>query len=707
MKAVAIGSAETDADPRPHGRRAVGYTVNTDAPSLLAMVGRPPEVATRVREFSPEHVVVQWTAKQLIPVEQAVPVSICVASGRRIAFDALLCGSSGPSRSGALLLRTVAPSKQTARELICLGNELLRYRYASLHTSGRAAVREVIEADERKREILSMLARYGSHGIIRLDDFPIGTARLVEDGENSVAWEIRGPDVVAPVHVEFYGYNSIFILEFDEGDCRGGSFAPVLPTRITRLRNRIYRRAPAPRGISVQFTHPLWSDLHVDRGLREISVHGLSFSTKPAEDLLYPGLVIEQAVLSVAGRRVQFSAEVKLPAGASSDGHQYCGLRIFPASAKDESVWRSIVEQHLHPTTRRSTSWSAMWQLYEKAGYFNLSDKTPNSFDELARSFTSTSKQLLRAPEIGCHIVWDEGNTRSDVQAAMSMLKVYTRAWIVFQLAKVSGPTREGAASRAVLRDLHVRCYEHAQRDPDLRWLIGIIQVKPVWSRAVHYDLPERYVAMGKAAIVRFRAMQFPSLSTAYKPPEGLSVDRATTKEIALLLTAISHIRPSAYREALDLVQDRFDLTGVAAAWRIHGLDRRREVLVARDGHRTLAAAIVESADNGLHLFGLFDSVRLFALSSDGERAYAALLAAAQRWYGTIGKGHFVAFLEDGVNVQARSLVGAEDLGLADFVALSSEHLPELLEHVYEITAPRAESGTRVRATADGRGHVA
>jgi hypothetical protein len=130
-------------------------------------------------------------------------------------------------------------------------------------------------------------------------------------------------------------------------------------------------------------------------------------------------------------------------------------------------------------------------------------------------------------------------------------------------------------------------------------------------------------------------------------------------------------------------------------------------VLVARDRHCALAAAIVETADDGLHLFGLFDSVRLFALSSGGERAYGALLAAAQRWYGSMEKGSFVAFLEDGVEIQPKALAGAEDLGLADFVVLSSEHLPELLEHVYEITAPRRESGTRVRAAADGHEHVA
>src|SRR5262249_37440588 len=155
--------------------------------------------------------------------------------------------------------------------------------------------------------------------------------------------------------------------------------------------------------------------------------------------------------------------------------------------------------------------------------------------------------------------------------------------------------------------------------------------------------------------------------------------------------------RPQAYAEALDLVPERFDLEAIGEEWASKDFTRRRRLLVARRFGVPVAAAVLESADDGVHLFRLLDSVRLFPLATGGV---AALAAQASSFYLAMNKRSFVVFLEDDTSVPPGLPSGYEDLGLADYVILSAEHLHELLEHVYAVTAPRAPGSPSSRREA-------
>jgi hypothetical protein len=210
----------------------------------------------------------------------------------------------------------------------------------------------------------------------------------------------------------------------------------------------------------------------------------------------------------------------------------------------------------------------------------------------------------------------------------------------------------------------------------------------------VHHDLPARYVESGQAAVVRFRAVEVAcdAHAEADRTPDcglGYEVGVATEEETALLLQEIARTRPKAYVEALDFVPERFELTEICEDWSLAGLGRRRAALVARRNGKPVAAAVLESADEGTHLFRLLDLVRLFPLAPAGEDANAALLDAARVWFRSMDKTSFVAYLEHDTPMPEAFTSTTRDLGLADYVVLSADLLPELLEHVVEVTAPR------------------
>src|SRR5262249_50305587 len=144
-------------------------------------------------------------------------------------------------------------------------------------------------------------------------------------------------------------------------------------------------------------------------------------------------------------RRIRFSAEVRSVA-AGRNAQAYCGVRLLPQSAADENAWIELLDEQRHASTSTGSRWArATWRLYEKAGYFDLSDKDPAQFEELFGAFESVGRRLDDAPELGCQAVWAEKD--GELAAAMSMMKTYSAAWLVFQLAKITGPTRAGAPS--------------------------------------------------------------------------------------------------------------------------------------------------------------------------------------------------------------------------------------------------------------------
>jgi hypothetical protein len=100
------------------------------------------------------------------------------------------------------------------------------------------------------------------------------------------------------------------------------------------------------------------------------------------------------------------------------------------------------------------------------------------------------------------------------------------------------------------------------------------------------------------------------------------------------------------------------------------------------------AWAVLEAAEEGLHLFGLFDCVRLYSLAPTGHHFFAPLLDYARHWYAQREKSSFTYLAEED-----QALVwnpsGMTDLGAADLLSISTELMPDFLEYLSLITAPR------------------
>lgn len=516
-------------------------------------------------------------------------------------------------------------------------------------------------------------------------------AATFADGAFPLQVVLPQPTPEVPFELDVEGYNSVYRFPVTRVVRMGDRVAVPLPPRLVRIQHRKNRRAAAPPGFVASFHHPALPELHVRRPVRDVSRNGLCFEIRLDQDILAPGLKIRDLVVTTpSGAMLQFDAMVRILHPPHDGRGAAAGVRLTPTTAQDAARWEQIVGDLLNPATQLGATWSEdSWALYAASGYFSLSGKSGPHFAALKAPFAAVTRKVDAAPEIGCQVGWP---SERGLEASLSLLKIYTHTWFGFQMAKLPGNPLDGTLGRYVLRDIHLRAYEHAQADPDLRWTMALVQESARWSKLVHQDLPERYVDTGLACVHPFHALEIDTTAPRARAPRDLVVGPATAEEQGLLLDHLARNRPWVYREALDLVPDRLSLGKVRRTWAGAGLTREREVLVARRDGRPLAAALVESADEGLHLFNLLDTARLYALAPEGLDAFGALLAAASGWYRGRARSAFTCLLEDG-SARCAADLPVRDLGKGVLTLLSVELLPRFLEHVHEVTAPRLPKG--------------
>lgn len=563
--------------------------------------------------------------------------------------------------------------------------------------SNRIAVQERIQNRSRIRDLADTLVRYRSVGVLNSAyHAPMHVrAASIYRHANAMCWEITEPFPAPPFVIEVVGFNSVFQFTIQAASMRDGLMLTPLPPEVVRLRRRWGRRTGAPAGWSIEVRTDDSSDRHLYCALRDISFTGVSFWVPKDSDWIHPGTNVTRTWILVPGHEpIEAGGDVSFVARDGEASDDLCGMQLRFEKLEERHRWREIVSRQLHPTTGFGTGYhSAIWDLYRTAGYFNLSGKDPARFSRLEERFRQNAARIDAAPELGCLVVWPAGDK---ALATISMLKIYEGSWLVYQLAKVRGDAPDGTSGRQILRDVHLRAYEHAQLDPDLKWCIGYPQVlePPIWSHSVHYELPRRYTTAGLACIVRFRALEVRSArSSPDRWQHGFEIDEPTSEELAGFFRWLKRERPHPYAEAYDLTRDRLDLTANKTAWRRMGLRRERQVRVARHQGRMVAIAVLEDAAEGLHLFRLLDAIRPFPMTANLElasRAIDALVESAKDWYLRRDKETFCCFLEDDDWLPAATRLSLEDMGQADTTILSAQLLPELLEEVARVTAPRS-----------------
>ena len=676
----------------------LGYRMSPGLAAAVASVEGEVLPAGRLVQLSPEHMTMSLQKPTAFRPGQRANVVLGV--GRETTcLRAEVMNVHVPAPEGGppeLSLRFVAPPLAQGRHIVSM---LEGWRDSGqLETPSSSPVwKEHITRADRIGRIFEALVARRCRGMARSASGDVELcAALFDKYDGRVAWEVRGGVLPpAPFALEVFGFSSVMHFQVREAAYDDGLWSVPMPRELVRYRHRRLRRAPAWGGCLARFGHPLWPQVRVERELLDISYEGLSFATEPGKDLLYPGLELAELEVGLPGQEPVFlRAEVRNVTGTSVG--RRCGMKVEPLGEAQALLWRSLVEELSHPHTRVMGEWNqGTWELYERSGYFRLSGKNPGDFARLRAEYHDAHERLEREPRLGYRVVRPLANEQS-VEASLSWLKPYTGSWLAHHLARHQ-PTPErnrgGGTAREALRDIYLRGFEPAQTDPDIKWFMAYCEANVRWVRYTAFDFAEWYQHTGKACSLPFRLMEADT-RRAWSLPEGVSLDVPTAEEKAALFTHLEATRPEAYREALDLVPERFELAELKRQWSGASLGREREVRVARKDGRALAVGVMERAHPGLNLFHVLDGLRIIPLVDpslpEAQEAALALLAGAAEWYRERGLDTFVHYVET-EHAAYTERAGLGDLGEGRLWILSTQLLPDFIEHLCEATAPRGE----------------
>lgn len=539
------------------------------------------------------------------------------------------------------------------------------------------AHREQLEDEAGRAAALRFLVESASTGEVQTAQGPCRLTALHFDPDSrEVTWHCSGPAPAAPFLVLVEGYNALYRIPVPACHLEGERLRTAPPPWIETARSRRARRMRARAGMNVVFDHPLWPELRVRRALLDLSQRGVSFAALEARECVYPGLLIPRLVVETdAGESIALRAMVTSVRG---DATPSFGCEVSPASAEDAARWRSLCDQSLFPSTRRGAA--EVWSVYHASGYFGLSETLEGAFDHLRADYMKAARALSGAPELGCQASWP---AQGRPKATVTNLRLTPSCWFSYHLAAQPDETL-AARSAQVLRDLYRQYIEHALATPGARWQMAYVQRTAHWSMRVHVDIPRRYTEGGGALVQEFRALEVRTVGRT-DAPSGAHARRASADERQQALRCLARTLSPIYVDALDYAPERFAMEEFRALWARHGLERERELLIALDAGELVAAGVVECAEPGLHLFGLLDTLRLYALSSDGERAFPDLLQLAREWFRERGRRTFCYLEEQGQLAADGRLV--KPLSPAFLTLLSVERLPEMLEQLHLETA--------------------
>jgi len=683
-------------DNRMSTREAIlGYRMGTDL-SAVASFGDAHDSQGRLVQLSLEHLTLHLASCAELRPGQAASVLLGLGERWTTSLQAEVTdiSSGSPEAPPELRLRFVAPPLEAGRKIVS-ALESLRENGHLLTPEARPVWKESITRPERILRICEALATRTTRGVARAEDGSRMEVRAehFDKYDGVIGWKADGPLPALPFAMEAFGYSSVLYFKVEKAWMDQGLWMMSLPQELTRYRHRWLRRAPTTIECHLAFDHPLWSQVRVQRNVLDVSYEGLSFITEPGEDLLYPGMRIPAMEVEMPGRApVKLFAEVRNI--SSSQRGRRCGMWVSPIGQEQVLAWRELVEDQMHPRTRVSGDWhQGTWELFEKSGYFRLSGKEPTKFSALKGQFYEAQRKLEGQLRIGYRAVKPMAG---GVEATLSGLKPYAGSWLAHQLARQQSSNAEAkkVSAREALRDIYLRAFEPAQMDSDVKWFFAYCEANVRWIRFINFDFAQWYEHTGQSAVLPFRLMEGDVDNAWPAIPEGIEVGDITAEESQQLFTHLEKTRPEAYREALDLVPERFDLAATRALWETAQLTRERGVMVARSKGKAVAVAILETAHLGLNLFHVLDGVRIIPLQDESlpevQDAMLALLTRAAEWYKARGRSVFVHYVEAQV-VEYAERAALADLGEGKLWIISHTLLPEFLEHLCESSTPRTE----------------
>jgi hypothetical protein len=548
---------------------------------------------------------------------------------------------------------------------------------------------------EQIRRIFRALAREHAVGTFAGSEVRATLAGFVtraETGITALRWTCTAAPPSADAVLDLAGALSLFRCPLELESQLDGRLETKVPSFLERLRTRSQARVRAPTRVVVHLRPS--ASRSVDRELHDVSRDGIAFAVAN-QDSVYPGSIIEDASIDWQGRlRIRADLVVKHVSEKPCEGRRIAGAVATFASPEDAAHWELEVEPLVDPNVRTGGTWSRdLWELFEKSGYFSLSNRSPQDFFRLRGPFVTVSRKLSVCDQSGIQAIWPSGR---GIEASSSVAPLNDETVFMYQLGRRHGSPPLGGSGRAMVHAVFSRTIRWIISRRAFRWVVAWVQDAGRFSKRLQLDFVRRHENGTDASVIRFRVLQVPTrLPAARAVQEGHTelpeewapaakgwairaagrADQDDIRSAAIASLPSSFVAAHAIGRALEEPPRAIEECAPK---------RGREVLVAELDGRVHAAATVDWAEEGLHLYGLFDVLRIIPMGPLASQTAPLLLERARQRYAALAKEAFVFAADADADSQGWP-AGASDLGVTYCTVMSSELLPLLAEHSWEL----------------------
>ncbi|MFN8091087.1 MAG: PilZ domain-containing protein [Vicinamibacteria bacterium] len=431
------------------------------------------------------------------------------------------------------------------------------------------------------------------------------------------------------------------------------------------------------------------------RSIEDLSDRGLSFPVSEQIDAFLPGDLLDEARVELPSGPVVGTAVVRRVAPGDGDG-LFCGIEFRDfLSREDRLRWESYVLAKACPRTSAEGPLArTAWDMLDSSGYLDLWTREEDRA-RLERRFLDQWSWPRALP--GHLIVLREGARAAGTFATS---RLYPSTWLLHSLGVDKDARRRHGAVLDLARELYAALLRLLAREIDGRFFALFVQKDKRWTDLLYGGFV-RSLPPGAPSVYDEYALY--KCRTAGDPaplPAGarrFQVSDATEAELPWIAERLAERLPALEVEAYAYGPGEIDLRSFSPADPA-GLVRR--LLVARDESGIAGVAVQESGSEGVNVFGLLNSCRLFVLRPGPALAgpalagrgplCSALLAATRESYRSRGVQEFIVFATD---EEMRATAGRDGCLVSEGVrwVAARELLPAWAAYVDEVLEARTQ----------------
>jgi hypothetical protein len=465
---------------------------------------------------------------------------------------------------------------------------------------------------------------------------------------------------------------------------RGAVLEVTLPLVMRRRRRRREQRARVPDGrqIWVTFRSPA-TGLEHRRAVRDLSFGGLCFEADPADDVIWPGLVLEEVRIALPDRTIAGGEIEVRGVETGADGMLIChAANRHPDRVGDWDLV-SLLGSLKHPSVEihDGSDFRGALRLYRKAGL--LAEFIERNLEPvLPRAAVSWRRLHDAHAQIGCTFLYraEGAGAGEGPVAAFSGVRAWERTWLAQHFASSATASGQvtGALHRAYLdfvlprSEAHYSAFFARSENHGMNAFydrFSSLTASPGTMERVGVDFWVR----------RAGATPVPVLASPYRrrelcPADERAVAHAAERSLGRLAAQALSFQPGEI--SLRETDERFKLAG---------LRRHREghVVTTRDG-RVVTAVLGEHTSPGVNLTWMLNAWWVLPVHPrlDDGRATALALETVLRAPAPTPAGDRFAITVPGVPEEPLAAAGFERLATVYLYVFSRSGLHRYYQYV-------------------------